>query len=165
MTVDKAKLAEKQKKQWVIAAVLVVVFIGSFSKNVLLRKKTPQAASAPSSGQTTTQNLTDDLLFITNLRIKDKLLADQTALWDKEWGRDPFVPQATLSTVVKAVNLTLKGILWDDKYPRAIVNDKTLVEGDEIYGYTLMSINRKSVIFRTGEKHLELQVPSSVSPE
>ncbi len=167
MTTDKEKFAAKQKKQWILAGGLVVFFIYSFSVNVLFRKKAAPAASAPVavSSQSVTQNLTEDLLFVTNLRMKDKLLADQTAIWDKEWGRDPFVPQATLSTVVKAVNLTLKGILWDAKVPRAIVNEKTLVKGDTIYGYTLMDIKRRSVILRTGEKNIELQVFSSISTE
>lgn len=165
MTVDKKALAEKQKKQWVIASILIVIFVASFAKNVLFRKKTAPPAVVATPTQILAQNITEDLLFITNLRIKDKLLADQTAIWDKEWGRDPFVPQATLSTVVKAVNLTLKGILWDDKEPKAIVNDKTMVVGDEIYGYTLMDIGRRSVVLRTGEKNIELQVFSSVSQE
>ena len=113
MTTDKEKLAAKQKKQWILASGLVVFFIYSFSANVLFRKKAAPAAApeAAVSSATMTQNLTEDLLFVTNLRMKDKLLADQMAIWDKEWGRDPFVPQATLSTVVKAVNLTLRGIL------------------------------------------------------
>ncbi len=167
MTTDKEKFAAKQKKQWMVASGLIVFFIYSFSTNVLFRKKAAPAPapSAAVAAQGATQNLTEDLLFVTNLRMKDKLLADQTAVWDKEWGRDPFVPQATLSTVVKAVNLTLKGILWDVKVPRAIVNEKTLVKGDTIYGYTLMDIKRRSVILRTGEKNIELQVFSSVSTE
>lgn len=167
MTADKEKLAAKQKKQWILAGGLVLYFIYSFSTNVLFRKKaapTPAPETAVSSPNTT-QNLTEDLLFVTNLRMKDKLLADQVSIWDKEWGRDPFVPQATLSTVVKAVNLTLRGILWDAKVPRAIVNEKTLVKGDTVYGYTLMDIKRRSVILRTGEKNIELQVFSSVSTE
>ncbi len=167
MTTDQEKFAAKQKKQWILAGGLILFFIYSFSTNVLFRKK---AAPAPApettvSSPNTTQNLTEDLLFVTNLRMKDKLLADQMAIWDKEWGRDPFVPQATLSTVVKAVNLTLRGILWDAEVPRAIINEKTLVKGDAVYGYTLMDIKRRSVILRTGEKNIELQVFSSVSTE
>jgi hypothetical protein len=61
--------------------------------------------------------------------------------------------------------LTLRGILWDPEVPRAIVNEKTLVKGDTVYGYTLMDIKRRSVILRTGEKNVELQVFSSVSTE
>lgn len=153
MTTDAAKLAEKQKKQWVIASILLVIFAWSFVTNVIFQKK-----PAPSAPVENVQNLAEDLVFVTNLRTKDKQFAEQTAVWDKEWGRDPFAPQATVSSVIRAVNLTLKGILWDDANPKAIVNEKTLVTGDTIYGYTVIQIKHKSVILRTGEKNIELSV-------
>jgi len=157
MTTDASKLAQKQKKQWIITSILLVIFAFTFTKNVVLRKRAP-VPQASDPAQTATQNLTEDLLFVTNLRTKDKQFADQTAVWDKEWGRDPFIPQAAVSSIIKAVNLTLKGVLWDETNPKAIVNEKTLVTGDTIYGYTVVQIKPRSVVLKTGEKNIELTV-------
>ena len=155
-TADAEKAAKKQKRDILITSVLLVVFAFTFTQNVLIRKK-PAPAPEIVSGENA-QTMAEDLLFVTNLRVKDKVYADQLQAWDKEWPRDPFVPQASLATIVKAVNLTLNGILWDDAEPKAIVNEKTLVEGDTIYGYTVERIRKKSVILRTGEKNIELYV-------
>ena len=170
MTTASEKLSEKQKKQWIIAGVLILIFVGSFVKNVLLYKRKPALSSSATSSsavsQENPQNLADDLLYVTNLRLKDKQFEDQTAVWKKDWGRDPFMPQAVSFSIVKAVNLVLNGILWDEAEPRAIVNERTLMEGDTIYGYTLVSIKPKSVTLRTGEKDIELYVfrPLSADP-
>ena len=160
-----SKNSGKEKKQWIITSILLIVFAFSFTKNVLLRKKSMPAASVVGSDTDDSQNLTNDLLFVTNYRLKDKQFAEQMKVWEKEWGRDPFMPQETVATIVKAVNLTLKGVLWDEKIPKAIVNDKTLLIGDTIYGYTVVDIKPKSVILKTGEKNIELQVFRAVLPD
>ena len=158
---DSDKAAKKKKRDLIIVAVLLVVFAFSFTKNVLMRKSDPPspAASAQADGS---RRMTDHLVYTTNLRTYDKLRADQENVWGKEWARDPFVPLATFSTVSKAVNLTLSGILWDETKPKAIVNGKTLYNGDTIYGYTVDTIKPKSVVLKTGEKTIELSVFSPI---
>ena len=154
---DPKKAAAKRKRDIIITSILLVVFAVSFTKNVLLYKKkqpAPDQQSAAAAGE----SMGDQLVYVTNLRVMDKLRDDQRAAWDKEWGRDPFEPPATLSTVVKAVNLTLQGVLWDLRNPKAIVNDKTLYKGDTLYGYTVVDIQPRSVILKTGEKTIELSV-------
>lgn len=155
-TAEAAKAAQKQKRDILITSVLLVIFAFTFTKNVLLRKRAP--ALAPIVTGDSAQTMAEDLLFVTNLRMKDKLYADQGEIWKKEWGRDPFLQQSSIATIVKAVNLTLNGILWDEKRPKAIVNEKTIMEGDTIYGYTVEAIRPKSVILKTGEKNIELFV-------
>ena len=153
---DPKKAAEKNKRDIIITSILLVIFAFSFTKNVLMRKKT----TAPSQTASTraAQDMSDQLIIVTNIRLYDRLRKERVALWDREWARDPFVPQQALATIIKAVNLTLKGILWDEKRPKAIVNEKTLLEGDTIYGYTVVQIKPRSVILKTGEKNIELQV-------
>ena len=153
---DPKKAAEKNRRDIIITAILLVIFAISFTKNVLMRKKA--APPPPAATSTTTQEMSDQLIIVTNIRVYDKLRKERVALWDREWGRDPFIAQQALATIVKAVNLTLKGILWDEKYPKAIVNEKTLLEGDTLYGYTVMKINQRSVVLKTGEKNIELKV-------
>ena len=155
----KAAKAAKEKKQWVITSVLILIFAYSFTTNVLFRKKNVQPVSpAVSNTASLAQTMSEDLLFVTNLRDKDKQYQEQLKVWDKEWGRDPFEIQAALSSVIKAVNLTLGGVLWDEKTPKAIVNEKILMVGDTLYGYTVIEIKPRSVILKTGEKNIELSV-------
>lgn len=153
---DPKKAAEKKRRDIIITTILLVIFAISFTKNVLLRKKSEPIPAGVSTDAS--QGISDQLIIVTNIRVYDKLRKERVALWDREWGRDPFVPQQALATIVKAVNLTLKGILWDEKNPKAIVNEKTLLEGDTIYGYTVIKIKQRSVVLKTGEKNIELQV-------
>ena len=154
---DPKKAAKKNKRDIIITSILLVIFAISFTKNVLLRKRSV-ASPAPSSVTDTAKNMSEQLIIVTNIRVYDKLRKERVELWDREWGRDPFIPQQALATIIKAVNLTLKGILWDEKNPKAIVNEKTLLVGDTLYGYTVVEIKPRSVVLKTGEKNIELQV-------
>ena len=111
------------------------------------------------------QSVPDQLVVVTNIRSYDRIIEEREALWDREWGRDPFVPQQMMGGLMKAVNLTLNGVLWDEKTPKAIVNEKTLLTGDTIYGYTVMEIRPRSVVLKTGEKMIELRIFGPVMPE
>ena len=155
---DPKKSAAKNRRDIIITAILLVIFAISFTKNVVLRKKNSPPPAPAVSAASAGQDMTDQLILVTNIRVYDKLRSERVAMWDKEWGRDPFVPQQALATIIKAVNLTLKGILWDETVPKAIVNEKTLLVGDTIYGYTVMEIKPRSVVLKTGEKNIELQV-------
>ncbi len=159
---DAEKTAKKNKRDIIITSILLVVFAILFTKNVLFRKKT---VTVPDVASTTSQSMSDQLVLVTNIRLYDNLRKERVKLWDREWGRDPFVSQQALATIIKAVNLTLKGILWDEKKPKAIVNEKTLLEGDTIYGYTVVQIKPRSVVLKTGEKNIELQVFHAVLTE
>ncbi len=159
---DAEKTAKKNKRDIIITSILLVIFAISFTKNILLNKK----EVAPADTQTGAgQSISEQLVLATNIRLYDKLRKERMQLWDREWGRDPFTFQETVTSVVKAVNLTLKGILWDEKNPKAIINDKTLVKGDTIYGYSVEEIRPRSVILKTGEKNIELQIFRRFSSE
>ncbi len=151
---DAGKATKNKKRDLIIMGILLIIFAMSFTKNVLMRRK----SAPPSKASTSTQNILDQLVLVTNIRLYNHLREERIKLWDREWGRDPFVPQAAVGSVVKAVNLTLKGIWWDEKKPKAIVNEKTLLEGDTIYGYTVVQIKPRSVILKTGAKNIELEV-------
>lgn len=152
------KSPQRNRRDLIITGILLIIFAVSFTKNVLMRKKPGPPPPPAASSANETQGMTDQLIIVTNIRVYDKLRQERVAMWDKEWGRDPFVPQQALATIVKAVNLTLKGVLWDDEHPKAIVNEKTLYVGDTVYGYTVVEIKPRSVVLKTGEKNIELQV-------
>ena len=159
---DPEKIAQKKKRDIVIISILLVVFTVLFTKNVLFYKR---KTSPPTSETNASESLSGQLVLVTNIRSYDKLRKERIQLWDRDWARDPFVPQQVTGGLVKAVNLTLKGILWDESKPKAVVNEKTLLEGDTIYGYTVVQIKPRSVILKTGEKNIELQVFHAVMNE
>ena len=154
---DTKKAAEKKKRDIIITSVLLVIFAFTFTKSVLMRKSGP-SPKAVATKVDESRWMTDHLVYTTNLRSNDNLRSEQENIWGKDWARDPFVPLAAFSTISKAVNLTLGGILWDDVKPKVIVNGKTLYNGDAIYGYTVDKIKPKSVVLKTGEKTIELTV-------
>jgi hypothetical protein len=167
---DPAKMSLKSKRDIIITSILLVIFAVTFTKNVLFRHKpapVPSPAQAPLVVNTTdaTQGMSDQLVVVTNIRLYDKLAKEREALWEREWARDPFAAQQTVAGLMKAVNLTLNGVLWDEKTPKAIVNEKTLLTGDTIYGYTVMEIKPRSVMLKTGEKTIELRIFGPVLAE
>lgn len=159
---DPAKQAEKNRRDIIITSILLVIFAFTFTQNVLLRKK-PETHVEKDAQEA--QAMNEQLVLATNIRLYDRLRKERVELWDREWGRDPFVPTQVATGMVKAVNLVLNGILWDDLAPKAIVNEKTLSKGDTIYGYIVEEIRPRSVILRTGEKKIELRVFHEVFSE
>lgn len=153
------KVVKKKQRDLLITAALLAVLLFLFLKNTLLNKKPESPSPAPEAAASRPiPNMADELVYLTNLRLNDKVRMEQEKVWEKEWGRDPFQPVEESLSIQRAVNLTLNGVLWDEKKPRAIVNEKTLRVGDTIYGYTVVDIRPQSVILQTGEKILELRV-------
>ena len=151
----------KKQRDLVIAGVLVLFFVGLLAKNVIFNKKLrPAETPAPASSAQAPGglSLSDELVVVTNMKVNDQQREVQEKIWEKDWGRDAFVPQENLFSIVRAVNLTLNGVLWDLKEPKAIVNEQTLLVGETIYGYTVVEIKPRSVVLRTGEKSIELSV-------
>lgn len=77
-----------------------------------------------------------------------------------EWGRDPFVMDASGVNVQGIEDLALNGIAADKENPYAIINNDVVKLGDEINGMTVIEITEDNVVLeRDGQKHtLELNV-------
>lgn len=67
--------------------------------------------------------------------------------------RDPFLPSRNPKRQIKTVeppkptiNLTVNGILWDDKTPTAIINSKVVGIGDIIFGKAIVDIEKDRVM-------------------
>ena len=148
----------KTKRDIIIATVLVLIFIYTFTTNVLMGKRRHVEAPLPDAQEETLAVDTGvrNLVFITNLRVNDVILGKQEAFWEGQFGRDPFMAAAAdrgdISTLV------LKGIFWDEENPKALVNDKMISKGDNVMGYQVVEVRLKSVIFWNGEKNVELSL-------
>lgn len=70
------------------------------------------------------------------------------------WGRNPFAISGT--PIRRFEGLILNGILWDNKSPMAIVNEKIVKIGDKIDGNVVVDIEQDRVILNDGSKNIEL---------
>jgi hypothetical protein len=70
------------------------------------------------------------------------------------WQRNPFsLPPAS---AIKIEKLRLKGILWDENNPQAIVNDYIVGIGDKIGDNTVCAINQNCIIINNSTSSFEL---------
>lgn len=154
----------KNKRDLIIAAVLVLLFMLSFLKNVV--KRGP-AASRAASVAAQAQPAVDTQAVMSSLeqmRQNEKIFSEQEAFWEKEWGRDPFFPSG--SDASAGVGLVLSGIVWDEKMPVAMINEKVLKTGDMIEGYRLVSIHQSSVtVASPSGKESEVRLFESISEQ
>jgi hypothetical protein len=70
------------------------------------------------------------------------------------WGRNPFV----LPPVRRSLELTVNGILWDTKEPKAVINGQSVGVGDKISIYTVIKIKEDRVLLSNGIEILELKL-------
>lgn len=68
--------------------------------------------------------------------------------------RDPMLPGSAGITVAgdRANNLIVKGIVYSEKSPSAVIGDQIVHEGDKISDVTILKINRDNVEFEINGK-------------
>jgi len=71
-----------------------------------------------------------------------------------EWGRDPFVPIVG----ERFVSMKLTAIIYNDKKPAAIVNNKIIYVGDSVDGQKVVDITKQYVILRGVNGSYKLEV-------
>ena len=149
---------DKKKRDLIIAVVMVTLFIGSFVKNVLMAHKPAASSNAAAEETVNAPSPFNTVQFVTGLRGAEVLWESQRKYWDNEFGHDPFVPEVTATSSEVVKDLVLKGVFWDEKDPKAILNEKMVKTGDVISGYQVAEIRRKSVVLLAGDKKTELSL-------
>ncbi len=155
---------DKQKKQLIITIVLVAVMLGNFARIMFFKdagtKKTPSARSAAAGSLSVNREaLIANVTFLSNVRQNEAARARQEAEWEKEWGRDPFSLSLSAGKAAGIEgSFILSGIVWDEKLPLAIINQKLLKASDSIDGCLVKEIRRSSVTLTCSEKSFELQL-------
>ena len=86
----------------------------------------------------------------------------------KSWGRNPFIKKGIQEkiqeniqekpAVPESLKLTLNGIIWNAKNPRALINNAILSKGDKIGANTIVDIKQKSVVLNDGTKDFEIRL-------
>ena len=70
------------------------------------------------------------------------------------WDRNPFAPKTTPAKVV--AKFTLSGIIWDQKEPKALINNVVVGIGDEIDGNKVVDIKQDRVVLNDGTEDIIL---------
>ncbi len=89
-------------------------------------------------------------------------------------GRDPFAPLVRDGRVLAPVQTTgddkglavlpvLHGILWDNGYSIAMIDDSELQAGASVRGYQIVEIQKDAVILERNGKQVVLQLESEAS--
>jgi len=148
---------DKQRKQIIITAGLVVVLIIAWANTFKAAKKrskpkqpTPAAAAAATAFSTkdTVSIPQNQQAFSRKESTKD----DQIS-----WGRCPFSGKIFYGEA-KALDLKLSGILWDVQNPQAIINDEIWGEGEKIGKFEVIEIHPEEVIVSDGTEKFELEI-------
>lgn len=71
------------------------------------------------------------------------------------WKRCPFSGKIYADKPGNS-DLRLAGVVWDEKNPQALINDRIVKEGDSIGNYKIMKIEKNRVIVTDGAKDTEL---------
>lgn len=140
---------EKNKKL-IILAVLIVVVIFVWAR--AFRGPSRRRARAPSRAPGLALEKGELELFRAQAVPKRTRAKSAYATWD----RNPFVRGERGAMVVSGLNLD--GIVWDEKSPYAIINDKIVEVGDRIAGKKVIEIKVDSVILSDGTREYELKL-------
>ncbi len=138
--------AKKQVTMTILIPVLVIVLIF-----VLIRTLGTEPAKPIKASELTTAGAAAN----TNVKIDWKIpeLYPTTL-------RDPMLPSSASINVAdgRANDLIVKGILYSEKAPSAVIGDQIVHEGDKISDVTILKINKDSVEFEINGKKWKQKV-------
>ena len=159
---------DKKKKQLIITCALLVVMVVMMARAFFPTAKRG-AGKAPVSGAAgggiDTTVMTTNMTFLAMLRQNEAARILQETYWEKPWGRDPFALSRSKSVSDEITqNLILSGIVWDEKMPVAIINQKVMKTGDTVDDCSVKEIHRSSVTMVCGGKPLELHLFRTPEP-
>lgn len=138
---------DKKKRQLIITGVLLVVMVILMGKALFRGKKgSPAFRVVSSQSSVSLETMATNMAFLASVRQSESMRLLQEAEWQKPWGRDPFdAAEALDAKTGGSSSFSLSGIVWDEKMPVAIINDKLLQTGDQIDGCQVKEIRRSSV--------------------
>ncbi|NQT22894.1 MAG: hypothetical protein HQ579_05575 [Candidatus Omnitrophica bacterium] len=83
--------------------------------------------------------------------VPTKRLSQRTRF--KSWGRNPFAPGSA-----GRGGLSLSGIIWSKRSPKAVINSEVVSVGDNIGVYSVKEIKKDCVILSDGTEDCELKM-------
>ncbi len=139
----------KQRLEIIITSVLAVVLVAAWGRNsVLLRQRFASPAQrAPSVAA---------LPSVPAVAIVPPV-ASQNTPSDGPWVRDPFSGQS-YAPGDGGVALELKGVIWDERNPQALINDSIVQIGDTIGFYKIVNITPQGIVVQDGPVQKEINL-------
>lgn len=161
-------MTEKAKKEIIITSVLVVVMVVMVIRGVGQVKKykrpasakpaqaaVAQAASALGKEKKTIAAKKKD--FAQAQKAKDAFDKIYGEVRDMKVSRDPFaLVTGEAGEGISPSDLSLYGIIWDEKKPVAIINDEMVSIGDTIGKSKVVTIEKDSVTVNDGTRDFKL---------
>lgn len=145
-------MRNKEKKEIVITASLILVLLFIVIYDIKVKKPIQQVSALPQkalqSREVTAEKKNSGELFF-------KLEKESEELRLK---RDPFSAASIRPVLFSPDDLELDGIAWDKEKPAAIINNEVLEIGDKINGKTVIDIREDRVILNDGTSNIELQL-------
>ena len=146
----------KEKGKQIMALVLSLICVVMVVQTFVFRKRPLPPASpalsqnylppAASSAAFSTANAADPVSILNTIRRNQGLKEAQAAVWQKDWGRDPFFPAVSAANGGGVVTLILSGIVWDPQAPIAILNGEMAKTGMVIADHRIVEIRQSSVV-------------------
>ena len=89
----------------------------------------------------------DDLRVVATptLNLQQPDINEDEVLLNELKNINPFFPEHSIGVAQSGQGSGLKGIVWDDLRPYAVIGYQVVVEGDEIDGKKVIKINKNSV--------------------
>jgi len=137
-----------QNKKIVILIILGIVAIFSLLYGITSPAKTRYGALPRSSSQTA--------LITTDSKAKVDLKTRARSSGYEKWGRSPFTQGEVRR--LHASGIMLNGIIWDEKNPKAIINNEIVGKGDSVGKSTITQIRKDSVVISDGHENLLLRL-------
>lgn len=146
-------MAHTKKISIMILAVLcAVVAAGAFFYGARLFRKGQPGVFAPSFRNDAGQY---ELMHAVMKEAEIKRRAVRTQF--KSLKRDPFTPKPTVAPrAAPASSITLSGIMWSEKDPKAMIGDAIVRKGERVGSVTVVEIRKKSVVLNDGVKTYEV---------
>ncbi len=129
-------------KKVIAAGILSVLAAASLIYGIVAPSKSrTKSAGAAGPQQSKKKQLTEEDILIKRHKKRTKFFS---------WGRNPFVIPKPIDE-----KFILKGILWDEESPKAIINSSILGVGGQIGKNTVVDIKKSSVILNDGRDNHE----------
>jgi len=142
----------KEKKQFFITTILVVLFLVLAWKNIMVPQMRSQKETERTQG-VVQQSMAKTVAPLSGVRAR----AEQRRIQDDQtlaWGRNPFQRMESGSAPV----FELQGILWDAEHPLAMINGEAYGVGDKIDSARVKHIDKSRVVLESDIETIELDL-------
>ncbi len=144
---------DKNKRNTIIFACLFAVAIGIWIKGLMYKPPIPADPGQAPSGVPIGNDVVQEGQMPVDVPLKQKEIVkiNLKSKYDV-WGRSPFInlnettSEEDTGKQKHGFVLRLTGIMWDEKYPMAVINNKILKIGDIFLDRKLIEIKQDSVV-------------------